>query len=390
MGTHPFADVVIAGAYNTTQARTLEGQDSLTVSLDAALGVLDSTGVDARDVDAVFGAQSNDLIYMLGLGPVVTSFSAQVPGIGMLLHAASMIAAGLCTTALVADGSAGHYADRSGTAPWTQSAHEFVLSYGLYTAVEFALIAQRHMELYGTTPEQLATVAATIRNNGHLNPEATYFGRGPHTAESVLATPMIADPFHLHDCAITSEGGCALLLTTRDRARDLQQAPASILGGGIDSFGAPYQHAVSWDLRSRSSDLPNGLVGRHAARRSFAMAGLAPADVDVCEFYDPFSFEIIRQFEAFEFCGEGEGGDFVMDGAIEVGGAFPVTTDGGLLSYSHPGGVAQTLQRVARGVHQVQGVCPTNQVEGAEVAMCTTGGAGALFTEVMLVGATAA
>ena len=79
------------------------------------------------------------------------------------------------------------------------------------------------------------------------------------------------------------------------------------------------------------------------------MAGLGPTDVDVCEFYDPFSFEIIRQFEAFGFCGEGEGGDFVMDGTIEVGGRYPITTDGGLMSFSHGGATVQLLQRVIRG-----------------------------------------
>ncbi len=116
------------------------------------------------------------------------------------------------------------------------------------------------------------------------------------------------------------------------------------------------------------------------------MAGLGPADVDVCEFYDPFSFEIIRQFEAFGFCKEGEGGDFVLSGIIEPGGRFPITTDGGLMSFSHGGAMVQLLQRGIRGVQQVRGECTTNQVEGAEVAMCTGGGAGALFNDVLLLG----
>jgi acetyl-CoA acetyltransferase len=116
------------------------------------------------------------------------------------------------------------------------------------------------------------------------------------------------------------------------------------------------------------------------------MAGLAPEDVDVCEFYDPFSFEIIRQFESFGFCKEGEGGDYVLSGAIQPGGATPVTTDGGLMSFSHGGATVQLLQRVIRGVQQLRGECATMQVEGAEVAMCSGGGAGALFTDVMLLG----
>ena len=128
--------------------------------------------------------------------------------------------------------------------------------------------------------------------------------------------------------------------------------------------------------KPRTDGGPAGYVGRRAARLAFTTAGLAPADVDVCEFYDPFSFEIIRQFEAFEFCGEGEGGDFVMDGRIGHGGEFPVTTDGGTMSFGHAGR-PQMMQRVARGVHQLQNICETNQVHGAEVAMCSCGGSGA-------------
>jgi acetyl-CoA acetyltransferase len=242
------------------------------------------------------------------------------------------------------------------------------------------------MDRYGTTSEQLAEVAATIRNNGHVNPDAVYYGRGPYTAADVLASRMIADPFHLLDCATTSEGGCALVLTTAERAADLALPPVYLLGGGCDAFGPAYRHAPVWDLTGRAGDVPNGYVGRRAARQAFAMAGLTPADVDVCEFYDPFSFEIIRQFEAFGFCADGEGGDFVTGGRIRPDGQFPTTTDGGLMSYSHGGGIVQLSQRVARGVHQLQKRCPTGQVADATVALCSNGGAGALFTDVLLLG----
>jgi acetyl-CoA acetyltransferase len=160
-----------------------------------------------------------------------------------------------------------------------------------------------------------------------------------------------------------------------------------LLGGGDDSYGPAYQVAPAWDLRgNRGDDTPAGYVGRRAARNAFAVAGLGPDDVDVCEFYDPFSFEIIRQFEAFGFCAEGEGGPFVMDGRIGPGGRFPVTTDGGTMSFSHAGHNAQMLQRVIRGVEQVRGTCRSSQVDDARVAMCSNGGSGALFTDVLLLG----
>ncbi len=129
-----------------------------------------------------------------------------------------------------------------------------------------------------------------------------------------------------------------------------------------------------------------GQVGQRAAHKAFEQAGLGPSDVDVCEFYDPFSFEIIRQFEAFGFCKPGEGGDFVMDGRIRIDGEFPVATNGGLLSFSHAG-LAQLLQKVISAVHQLQGRCLEElRVPDAEVAIATNGGAGALFCDVILVG----
>jgi acetyl-CoA acetyltransferase len=371
--------------FNTRQARVLEGHDSRSITFEAGLGALDDAGLDIRDVDGVMGQGGNDFLYQARLGPVWRSAAGfGLPGV---LDAAGAIAAGQATTVLMSAGSAGIYTERASTAPWTRPGNEFVAPFGMFTAAEFALMARRHMHLYGTKPDALAAVSATIRNNGHVNPEAVYFGRGPFTPHDILDSRMVADPFHLLDCAMTSEGGCAIVLTTAERARDLRKPPVFILGGSTDHFGPSYQHPPAWDLGgNKRADLVAGTVGRRASEAAFAMAGLGPDDVDVCEFYDPFSFEIIRQFEAFRFCGEGEGGDFVMSGVIEPGGRFPITTDGGLMAFSHGGAMVQLLQRGIRGVQQVRGECATNQVEGAEVAMCTGGGAGALFNDVLLLG----
>ena len=360
--SHPFRDAAVAGIFNTTQARALPGHDSLSIAIEGALGALDDAGLATTDVDTVVGERSGELAYELRLGPCRRSLNAL--GIPAVLEAASLIATGQSQVALVVGGSAGVYTERASTAPWTRPTNEFVVGYGMFTAVEFALMAKRHMLTFGTTPEQLATVAATIRNNGHANPEAVYHGRGPF-----------------------SEGGCGLVLTSAVRAADLAHPPVWILGGGSDAYGPAYQHAPAWDFVGNSGqDIPAGYVGRRAARAAFASAGLGPDDVDVCEFYDPFSFEIIRQFEAFGFCADGEGGPFVMGGSIGPGGRFPVTTDGGTMSFAHPGNSTQMLQRVIRAVQQVRGTCPSAQVPGAEVAMCSNGGSGALFNDVLLVG----
>jgi acetyl-CoA acetyltransferase len=384
MARHPFSDVVIASVHNTVQARRLKGHDSYSITLEAARGVLAEAGLDRSAVDGVYSRHSAELIYDLGIGP---AWETRTRGaVGSVLEAASVIATGLCTVVLIAEGGAGVYTEREATAPWTRPANEYVLPFGLYTAVEFALIARRHMAMFGTRPEHLAEVAATIRNNGHVNPEAVYVGRGPFTTKDILDSRMVADPFHLLDCAMTAEGGTALLLTTADRAQDLRRPPVFIHGGAVDRMGPAYVHPPTWELTGRSKDLPNGYIGKRAAQRAFAMAGLGPANVDCCEFYDPFSFEIIRQFEAFGFCGPGEGPDFIADGTIGPAGRFPVTTDGGTMSFSHGGGSVQILQRVVRGVQQLQRTCASCQVENAEVAMCSGGGAGALFSDVILLG----
>ena len=375
----PLHGVAIVGAYNTRQAKALD-QPEMAVLLDAMRGAVASAGLALDDVDGVNVTSSvrrvnpREGVMLLGGRPCWTG--AEI-GVTAVVEAALVISAGLCETVLIATAQAAQYTDRALTAPWTRPSNEFVECWGLYTAAEFALIARRHMHLYGTPPEALAEVAAAIRSNGARHPEAVHYGREV-TAEDVLASRMVADPFHLLDCAITSEGGAGLVLTRGERARDLDCQPIWLLGAGTDRQGMAYVTAPVWDRY--------GWVGRRAARQAFAQAGIGPADVDVCEFYDPFSFEVIRQLEAFGFCGEGEGGDFVMEGRIRMGGELPVATNGGLLSFSHAGR-AQLLQKPISAVQQLRGEYPAElSVPGAKVAMVTNGGAGALYTDVLLLG----
>jgi acetyl-CoA acetyltransferase len=362
---HPYQDVALVGAHNTRQARTLDGHDSLSITIDAAVGAITDSGLDFADVDGVFGSMSAELVYELGLGPASIS---RTPGsIAAVMEAANAVAAGTSRCALVVEGAAGTYTDRSATAPWTRPANEFVVSFGLYTAVEFAMNARRHMHKYGTTAEQMAYAAMTVRNNGHVNPEAVYYGRGPYDIEGILASRMVADPFHLLECAMTAEGGAAVLITTAERAADLPVMPIRILGAGTDRMAAAYRHPPVWDLVfNRNDPIPNGYI-------------------DCCEFYDPFSFEIIRQFEAFGFCAEGEGGDFITSVGIGPDGRYPITTDGGTMSFGHSGS-AQMLQRVVRSMQQIQGTCVSQQIPGVDTVICSNGGSGAMFNDVMILG----
>ncbi len=377
----PYRGVAIVGVYNTKQARRLEGTTETALVLDAIRGTLASAGVESADVDGLnvstWVSQLNSRLVASWFGARPAWTGSSSPGVEAVLEAAAAIATGQCHTALIATAQCGEYTERESTVPWTRPTNEFVECWGLYTAAEFALIAQRHMHLYGTKREALSEVASAIRMNGAINPEAVMFGREVSPAD-VEASRMVADPYHLLDCCITSEGGAGILLTTEERARDLDVTPIFVLGGAMDRQGMSYVTAPVWDQY--------GWVGRRAAELSFEHCGLGPKDVDVAEFYDPFSFEIIRQLEAFGFCKEGEGGDFVMDGRIRIDGALPVATNGGLLSYSHAG-VAQMLQKPINAAMQLRGGLPESlTVPDARVALASNGGAGALFCDMMLVG----
>jgi len=375
---------VIAGIFNTRQALRLDGETSRSLAIQAITGALDDAGLTLADVDGISAdAEGAALIYDLRLGP---AWRGSAFGLMMVHEAVAAIEYGLANVIVIVAAQAGAHRSHAATAPWTRPENEFVAPWGMFTAAEFALIARRHMEVYGTTREQLSVVAATIRNNGDRNPEAVYYGRGPFKPADITASRPIADPFHLLDCAMTSEGGCAVVLASSDRAGSFRRKPAYVLGAGADFYGPSYQFPPAWDLAGRGGGDPNGLAGRRAADLAFAQAGLDRADVDVLELYDPFSFEVIRQLEAFRFCGAGEGGPFVADGHIQLGGSHPVATDGGLMSFSHAGVNPQMIQRVIRGVQQLRGAAGPLQVKGARVALCSNGGAGALFTTVMLLG----
>lgn len=373
----------IVGVYNTVQGRRLDGETSRGLAVKAVNGALDDAGLRLQDVDGVSaGPLSTALIYDLRAGP---AWQGMGFGVGMITEAATAIEHGMADVVVLVAAQAGEYRDHEATAPWTRPENEFVAPWGMFTTAEFALIARRHMHVYGTTREQLSMVAATIRNNGSNNPEAVYYQRGPFTPSDITASRLIADPFHLLDCATTSEGGCALVVANLN-AVETSGRPIYILGSGADFHGPSYQHPPAWDLVGRRGDHVNGVVGRNAADRAFAHAGIRREDVDVLELYDPFSFEIIRQLEAFRFCGDGEGGPFVADGHIAIGGSHPITTDGGTMSFSHAGSNPQMMQRAVRAVQQLRGDAGTLQVPGARIALCSNGGAGALFTTVLLLG----
>jgi acetyl-CoA acetyltransferase len=218
------------------------------------------------------------------------------------------------------------------------------------------------MHQYGTRSEQLAEIAVAMRRHASLNPEAKM--RRPITVEDVMASRLIADPLHLLDCCIISDGGGALVVTRAERARDLRRPPVLVQGSG---------EAV-WHRGTGAPDLLQ-IAARQSGERAFAMAGAAPSDIDFCTIYDSFTITVLLTLENLGFCKPGEGGAFVENGRIALGGALPVNPDGGGLSSNHPG--MRGIFLVIEAVRQLRGECGPRQVQGAELA-CVHGTGGIL------------
>ncbi|WP_436771034.1 thiolase family protein [Yinghuangia sp. YIM S09857] len=356
--------VAIVGAHNTPQARSLPGQTSWSVTLDAARGALRQAGLGMADVDGFNVTVGLDAdagsAFAYDVGAEGFWLGREMDGVQAVLEAALAVASGECRVALIASGQASLYTDRDSTAPWTRPTNEFIETWGLHTAVEWALPAQRYMHEFGVKPEDLAHIPAAIRNYGAVNPNAVYYGRGPFTPDDILASRMVASPYRLLDCATTSEGGSAVVLTTMERARDLPAAPVRLLGGGREEWGPTYVNPPTYER--------TGTVGRRAAAAAFAQAGIGRDEVDVFEVYDNFTYEVVRYFEAYGYCAPGEGAQLLSPENIRLDGRFPICTDGGVMSHSHTG-YSQLIQKVVRAVQQVRGEANVNQVPGAKVAL---------------------
>jgi acetyl-CoA acetyltransferase len=254
---------------------------------------------------------------------------------------------------------------------------EFSEPYGAELVPRFALTARRHMHEFGTTPAQLAEAAVAIRNHGSVNPEATMYGKGPYTIDDVLGSPMIAAPLHLLDLGIVGQGGCAIVMTSGARARELVAHPVYVLASAMEISDGP--HAKPSLLRDE------GMLGRKRVARAYDQAGVGPDDVGLLSVYDATSFEVIRSLEMLGFCDQGEGGPFVEGGALTRGGRLPTNTDGGLLSHGFAM-MAQLLMKIVEAVRQLRGECGARQVTDARVAVCTNAVATAHHVEALILG----
>ncbi|HVR48221.1 MAG TPA: acetyl-CoA acetyltransferase, partial [Pseudorhodoferax sp.] len=244
-----------------------------------------------------------------------------------------------------------------------------------YPLSSYALAAARHMHQYGTTRAQLADVAVAARDWARLNPDA--FVREPLTRADVLASRMISDPLTKADSCLVTDGGAALVLTRADRARDLPQPPAYVLGTGV---------AVSHRQISAMPDLTT-TCAVESGQRAYAMAGVTPQDIDHVMLYDAFTINTLLFLEDLGFCAKGEAGALVESGAISPGGRLPVNTNGGGLSCNHPG--MYGLFTVIESVEQLRGGCGARQVPGVELSLAHANG-GVLSSQATAILGTAA
>jgi acetyl-CoA acetyltransferase len=216
------------------------------------------------------------------------------------------------------------------------------------------------MHQYGLKSEQLAEIAVQARRFAHLNPEAMY--RDLITVDDVLSSPMISSPLHKLDCCVVSDSGGAIIVTSKERARDTRRGGPSILG-----FGEAISHGQMNQMRDLTTT-----VAEHSARRAFQAAGLTPDDICVAQIYDSFTITVALSLEALGFVPKGEVGNFISEGGIAQGGRLPINTDGGGLSSNHAGrrGMFATIE----AVRQLRGESPGLQLASPE--LCLVNGTG--------------
>jgi acetyl-CoA acetyltransferase len=340
----------------------------------ATLAALEDAGLKKEDVDGLFSASS--YYYMptlsvgeyLGIRPRYTD-STTIGGssfVSHLHHAVAAINEGLCEVALIAYGST----QRSGGGRLVSASEQppYEAPYKpRYPVSMYALAASRHMYQYGTTREQLAEVAVAARKWAQLNPKA--FAREPLTVEDVLNSRMISAPLTSRDSCLVTDGGGAVIVTSAERAKDLRKPPVYLLGAG----------EAHWHRNiSQMPDLTT-TAASESGPRAFKMAGLGTSDVDVVELYDAFTINTVLFLEDLGFCEKGEGGEFVSEGRIAPGGELAVNTNGGGLSYCHPGMYGIFL--LIEAARQIRGECGDRQQPDVNVAL-VHGNGGVLSSQV--------
>ena len=369
--------VAVVGAAESDLGVCAPGTSPLDLMAQASFRALADAGLTLSQVDGLFCASTQTrfttlaLAEYLGLQPRYQD-NTQIGGASFMSHVTHAMAAleqGLCEVALIAYGSTQRSVSRAAASPREVNPYETPYR-PLLPVTAYAMAAARHMHQYGTTRAQLADVAVAARQWALLNPKA--WEKQPLTQAEVIAARKVSDPLTVRDCCLVSDGGGALVLTRADRARHLRQPPVYVLGVG---------ESLSHASISNMPDLTvTGAVA--SSQAAFAMAGYGAQDMNLAMLYDAFTITPILFLEDLGFCAKGEGGAFVSQGGIAPGGHLAVNTNGGGLSYCHPGMYGLLL--LVEAVRQLRGECGERQVAACDLAVAH-GNGGVLSSQATVV-----
>ncbi len=337
---------------------------------DAARRVMEDAGISKDRIDGLVTCNSMAEPYMYHAEAIaeylqifprycVTANAGGGTTFSSIQHAATAIASGVCETVLItmADCLRTGLSREQAMKIQSSTGHpEFEIPYGPTVPAFYALIARAHMDAYGTTPEQFAAVAVSGRKHAALNPNAQMTEL--ISVEDVLSSRLIADPLHLLDCSLVSDGGAAIILTSAERANDFPHRPVYILGAGE---GHSHEHISQASSLTTSAAVDSG-------RLAYKMAGLGPGDMDIAQIYDCFTPVVLIELEDLGFCKKGEAGAFVEAGETGLGGSLPMNTNGGLLSHCHPGNPG-SMFALTEAVTQLRHQACERQVANAETAL---------------------
>jgi acetyl-CoA acetyltransferase len=360
-----------------TEFSKSSGRSELQLAAECVTAALSDCGLAPADVDGFssFTLDSTDEIELartIGAGEL--SFFSVIPHGGgaacaVVQQAAIAVASGAADVVVAyraLNGRSGQRYSRgvAGGIVTSDAIHwGWYMPYGLMTPASWtAMFAQRYMHEYGATSEDLGLIAVGAREFAVTNPNAFFYGK-PLTLEQHQASRWIVEPLHLYDCCQETDGGCAVVVTTVERARDLRKAPAVIVAAASGS--GPDQVVMTSFYRDDMVGLPEA---KKVGDQLWAQSRLKPDDIDVAVLYDAFTPNVLMQLERFGFCGRGEAKDFVRDGHLRRGGKLPANTHGGQLSEAYIHGI----NGVNEAVRQVRGEA-VNQIDGVEHAIVTAG-----------------
>jgi acetyl-CoA acetyltransferase len=383
---HPLRGATAIVGLGLTPQGKVYGRSALGFAVDAVTAALDDAGLAREDLDGLLlnpglawkdmGMGSFQLQQAMGLRDLRLSATMNLGGAtacAMIQHASQAIAAGLCSTVACVFSDAplrppvAKEAKGTGSAGAYAFARGWEAAYGYFGVnAMYALVTRRHMHVYGTTQDQLGAVAVAQRRWANRNPAAQMHDE-PLTLDDYRRSRWIVEPFHLYDCCLVSNGGCAVIVTSAARARALRKPPVWIWGMAQGHLGGDPADTLS----------SGAVLTREPA---FRMADISIADVDVVELYDCYTFTVLVTLEDYGFCRKGEGGGFVVEHVTGPGGNLAVNTGGGQLSSFYMWGMTP----VSEAVIQLRGEGGERQVTPSDVAL-VSGNGGVLSTHSTLV-----